>query len=89
VPPSGTRKKRDHWKSGFYWIAKSARVPIACAYLDFARKEGGVGLSFVPTGDVKADMDRIRKFYAGVQGKHPKLTTTIRLVEEDKEQDAN
>ena len=84
VPPSGTRKKRDYWKSGFYWIAHTAKVPIVCAYLDFGQKRAHVGLSFTPTGDVKADMDRIREFFSGVQAKYPELTTRIRLREEDK-----
>jgi len=83
VPPSGTRKKKEYWKSGFYWIAHTARVPIICSYLDYGRKEGGVRLSFVPTGDVQADMNRIRSCYQDIQGKHPHQTTRIRLKEED------
>lgn len=82
IAPSGTRKKRDFWKSGFYWIAYTAQVPILCGYLDYARKEACLGLSFVPTGDIKKDMDRIREFFKGVQGKNPELTTTIRLMDE-------
>ena len=83
VPPSGTRQKRDYWKSGFYWIANNAQVPLLCAYLDFSRKEAGLGLSFVPTGDLGADMDRIREFYADKVGKFPEQHTTIRLRDED------
>ena len=83
ITPSATRKKKDHWKSGFYWIAHAAQVPILCGYPDFSRKEACIGLSFVPTGDIKNDMERIREFYEGRQGKYPELTTTIRLKEED------
>jgi hypothetical protein len=83
IGPSGTRKKKDHWKSGFYWIAHTAHVPILCGYLDYGRKEACLGLSFLPTGDIKKDMDRIREFYQGIQGKHPELTTRIRLVDEE------
>ena len=83
IGPSGTRKKKDYWKSGFYWIAHTAQVPILCGYLDYSRKEACLGLSFVPTGDIKKDMDRIRDFYQGIQGKHPELTTRIRLVDEE------
>ena len=83
IGPSGTRKKKDHWKSGFYWIAHTAQVPIICGYLDYGRKEACLGLSFVPTGDIEKDMDRIREFYQGIQGKHPELTTRIRLVDEE------
>jgi 1-acyl-sn-glycerol-3-phosphate acyltransferase len=83
LAPSGTRKKRDYWKSGFYWIAHRAQIPILCGYLDYYRKKACLGLSFLPTGDVKKDMDRIRDFYEGVQGKHADLATRIRLIDEN------
>jgi 1-acyl-sn-glycerol-3-phosphate acyltransferase len=83
IPPSGTRKAVQYWKSGFYWIAHQAQVPIVCTYLDFQRKEAGIGLCFVPTGNPGADMDRIREFYQPIHGKHPHLETRIRLREED------
>lgn len=83
IAPSGTRKKREYWKSGFYWIAYSAQVPILCGYLDYVRKVACLGLSFIPTGDIKKDMDRIREFFKGVQGKNPALTTRIRLMDEN------
>jgi 1-acyl-sn-glycerol-3-phosphate acyltransferase len=82
IAPSGTRKKRDYWKSGFYWIAHAAQVPILCGFLDYSRKSAGLGLSFVPTGNVRKDMDRIREFYAGIQGKHPEFATTVQLLDE-------
>lgn len=82
IPPSGTRSKDDHWKSGFYRIANGAQVPVVCTYLDFKHKEAGVGLSFVPTGNVTADMDRIREFYEGIAAKYPEQASRIRLREE-------
>jgi hypothetical protein len=51
--------------------------------LDYRRKRAGVGLSFVPTGDIGADMDRIREFYQDFQGKKPELATRVRLADED------
>ena len=83
VTPSGTRAKRDYWKSGFYRIAQAAQVPLLCGYLDYENKEARIGLSFVPTGSVKEDMARIREFYKDIQGKYPELTTRIRLRGED------
>ena len=71
VPPEGTRSKVTHWKTGFYYIAQGAGVPIALGYLDFRRKEGGIGRMFEPTGDITADMVEIQAFYAGVTGKNP------------------
>ena len=69
VAPEGTRKRVLDWKKGFYHIANGAHVPIAVAYLDYRRKTGGFGPTFVPTGDIDSDMGRIRAFYAGVTGK--------------------
>ena len=83
VPPSGTRSRAPYWKSGFYHIARKARVPIVCAFLDYERKVGGIGPVFHPTGDIGADMDRLRVFYRSVRGKYPENETPIRLSEED------
>jgi 1-acyl-sn-glycerol-3-phosphate acyltransferase len=83
IPPSGTRKRATHWKSGFYHVARGAGVPIICAFLDYRRRVGGIGPIIMPTDDVAADMDTIRAFYDGVTGKHPELTTTVRLLEEE------
>jgi 1-acyl-sn-glycerol-3-phosphate acyltransferase len=83
VPPSGTRSRAPHWKSGFYHIARAARVPIVCAFLDYERKVGGIGPVFVPSGDLGADMDRLRVFYRDVRGKYPEHETPVRLSEED------
>lgn len=82
VPPSGTRGKRDRWKSGFYWIAHTAQIPVVCGYLDYKRKRACLGYTFVPTGDIVADMDKVRAFYAGVQAKFPANQSDMVLKEE-------
>ncbi len=68
IPPEGTRGRADHWKSGFYHIARGAGVPVVPGYLDFGRKRAGLGPAMMMTGDVRADMDRLRAFY---QEKNP------------------
>jgi len=83
IAPSGTRKRRDHWKSGFYHIAREADVPLLLAFMDYSKKRGGLGPVFKPTGDMKRDMDVIRDFYEGVRGKYPENESMIRLREED------
>lgn len=83
VPASGTRSYRDYWKSGFYWMAKEAQVPIVLGYLDYGRKVAGIGIPVTPTDDLSADMDRIRAFYEGKQGKYPDQVSRIRLRAED------
>lgn len=71
IPPSGTRQKIMYWKTGFYHIANGANVPIALGFLDYKNKTGGIGPSLHPTGDIKADMETIRKFYKNITGKYP------------------
>jgi 1-acyl-sn-glycerol-3-phosphate acyltransferase len=70
VPPEGTRGRTRHWKTGFYFIALQARVPIILAYMDYRDKRSGLGPVFTPTGQVEADMAAIKRFYAGVQGRN-------------------
>ncbi len=64
IPPEGTRRRADAWKSGFYHIARGANVPVVPGYLDYGRKRAGLGPPIDLTGDVKKDMDAIRAFYA-------------------------
>lgn len=89
VPAEGTRGRGEYWKSGFYHIARRAGVPIALGFLDYGKKEGGIGPLLVPSGDVRADMDTIRAFYAGRTGKVPSHFTPPRLREEDREPGAS
>ena len=82
VPAEATRSRTEHWKSGFYRIAETAHVPVHLGYLDYPSKTGGFGIAVELTGDVGADMDRIRAFYADKVGKHPENFGPIRLLEE-------
>ena len=82
VPAEGTRGRVEHWKSGFYHIARAADVPIVCGYLDYARRRDDFDLVLTPTGDVRADMDRVRAFYADKVGKFPEKFGPVRLREE-------
>lgn len=70
VPPEGTRSGTRYWKTGFYYMAAGAGVPIVLAYLDYEKKVGGLGPIFQTTGDIEADMLAIKAFYAGVKGKN-------------------
>ena len=81
VPPEGTRGGGGRWKTGFYWIATDAQVPIVLGYLDFAKKRGGFGTVLEPTGDLARDGEVIRAFYKHVQGKHPDRFTEVTFVE--------
>jgi 1-acyl-sn-glycerol-3-phosphate acyltransferase len=70
VPPEGTRGKTRHWKTGFYFIALEAKVPIVLAFVDYGRKVGGLGPVFVPTGNLDNDMAEIKRFYAPIRGRN-------------------
>jgi 1-acyl-sn-glycerol-3-phosphate acyltransferase len=83
IAAEGTRKRTEYWKSGFYFMALEAKVPIGLAYIDFATRTIGFRTFLAPTGEVRADMDRIRAIYAGIRGKHPAQESVIRLHEEE------
>lgn len=76
VSPEGTRGRAHRWKTGFYYIALGAEVPIVMAYIDFSHKCGGLGPVFRPTGDVERDMATIKAFYAPFKGRNPDLFQT-------------
>ncbi|GBU07024.1 acyltransferase [Bacteroidales bacterium] len=71
VAPEGTRKKTSNWRTGFYYIAIGAKVPISLAHIDFRKKELGVSENFYPTGNEISDMDYIKKKYKDFIGKIP------------------
>ena len=70
-PPEGTRKLSTKWKTGFYYVALKAEVPIVFAALDYGRKRVRVGEYFKPSGDIEKDMDIVRDFYRDVTAKRP------------------
>ena len=82
MTPPGTRSKTDRWKSGFYHIAFKAQIPVLLGYADYENKKAGTGPSFIPSGDVKKDMDIIREFYKDIRGGNPELESDIILREE-------
>ena len=71
IPPEGTRSKVERWKTGFYHIARNAKVPILLGYVDAPKKEAGLADFFDPSGDVEKDLEEIRLFYADKGGINP------------------
>lgn len=71
VTPEATRAKQEQWKTGFYHVATGAGVPIALAYMDYAKKKTGVGKIVYPTGDYEKDMAEIMDFYSQINAKFP------------------
>lgn len=83
IPPEASRSRREHWKSGFYHIARQAGVPIVLGVLDYERRLGGFGPVVEPSGNLRADMDRVREYYADKRGKYPEEFGPVRLREEE------
>jgi 1-acyl-sn-glycerol-3-phosphate acyltransferase len=79
MSPEGTRAKTDHWKSGFYHVAREANVPLLLAFIDASRRECGLGELIELSGDVERDMDRLRAAYADKRGIVAQNASDIRL----------
>ncbi len=73
MSPEGTRQKVDKWRTGFYYIAKGANVPIVMITLDFKHKQIKISKPYSLTGDMEADFKHFHSYFDGVQGKHPDL----------------
>ncbi len=73
LAPEGTRKKVERLKTGFYFIAKKAGVPIVPVGFDFRKKEVVVGAPLTPSDDMEADFEKLHRFYGAVKGKNPDL----------------
>jgi 1-acyl-sn-glycerol-3-phosphate acyltransferase len=84
VAAEGTRSRTEYWRTGFYYMALEAGVPIALAYMDYYKKEVGVGAYFTPTGQIDADFEQISTFYSDKVGRHPSKQSPIRLRSKDK-----
>lgn len=69
IAPEGTRKKVTEWKTGFYYIAKAAEVPIVMVAFDFGKKRVEVSKPLFPTDDREDDFQKIKLFYKEVTGK--------------------
>ena len=68
LAPEGTRKGVSQWKSGFYWIATAAEVPIWPVGFDFRDHAVRLMPVFRPTGDLEQDLPRIQALFDDVHG---------------------
>ena len=74
LAPEGTRRKVETWKSGYYYIALAANVPIITVGFDYPSKTLHIGEAFYPTGDITVDEPKLKAFYKGMIGKVPEWT---------------
>ena len=73
LSPEGTRKRVDRLRTGFYHIARKAKVPIIMLALDFEHKEFRFSAPFYTSENEEADLQKIVHFFHEVKGKHPEL----------------
>ena len=71
LSPEGTRKKVEKWKTGFYFIAKTANVPIVLVAFDYGKKEIKISEPEYPTENQVEDFEKYHAFFNGVEGRHP------------------
>lgn len=74
LAPEGTRKRVDKLKTGFYYIAKKAKVPIVMVAFDFGKKEVKVSKPTYPSDDTEGDVQNINSFFKAVKGKVPQYS---------------
>lgn len=70
ISPEGTRSPNSNWKSGFYYIAQKANVPIVLGYADYDKKEAGLG-EVIYLSNFEEDMQKITNFFRNIKGKNP------------------
>lgn len=70
IAPEGTRRKVSQWRTGFYWIAHGAGVPILPGYIDYRTKRAGFGAPFTTSGDIDGDLVKLKAYYHDVTGRY-------------------
>ena len=73
LSPEGTRKKTEKWKTGFYYIAKGANVPIVMATLDFEKKQVKFSEPYYTKDNKEKDFKVFHTFFKNVKGRNPEL----------------
>ena len=74
LSPEGTRKKVGEWKTGFYYIAKAAKVPVVLVAFDYGKKQIVISKPHYPTNEKEADFKLYKSFFKGVKGKIPEYS---------------
>lgn len=83
IAAEGTRSRTEYWRSGFYRLALSTGLPVTFCWVDGPTRTVGLSEPVALTGDVSADMDRVRAIYAHARGIRPGKVTVPRLRAED------
>lgn len=73
IAPEGTRRKVEHWRSGFWHIARRAGVPIVAISLDYGRRVARINAPFRPTGSFEEDVAVLKRMYDRVVPRRAEL----------------
>ncbi len=71
ITPEGTRGLVTKWKTGFYWIATEANIPIVMVGFDYKDRFVEMRPPFYPTGNLEADLEVMKAYFRTITGKHP------------------
>jgi 1-acyl-sn-glycerol-3-phosphate acyltransferase len=88
ITPEGTRSRTPYWHSGFYHLARAADVPLGLGFIDYGRREAGIGAYLALTGDQAVDMAAIAAFYRDRTGRRPANAGPVRLKAQGERGDA-
>lgn len=69
LAPEGTRKQVEQWKTGFFYIAKAANVPVIPVAFDYKTKTVIINAAYYLTGDIAEDTKELQLYYKNVVGK--------------------
>ena len=78
IAPEGTRNLVDEWKTGFYYIAKAAKVPIQLIGFDYSKREIVFYQLFTTTDNIEDDFKDMKSNFKGVKGKNPNKSIIIK-----------
>lgn len=71
LSPEGTRRRVPRWRTGFYRIAHGAGVPVVPVWLDYSRREIGIGAPVRLGPDAEAETTRLRALYRKEMARFP------------------
>lgn len=83
LAPEGTRSRTTYWKTGFYAIATEAAIPVALGYIDYQKKQLGIGATLYPSGKIEEDFSLLQQFYHDKTGKYPGQKSLVRIRKKD------
>lgn len=71
IAPEGTRSYVPKWKTGFYYMALKAKIPIVMVGFNYGHKEVNLQPPFYPTGSLEKDLEIMQTYFRGIEGRHP------------------